>query len=174
MSGPWRSPIRSGARRESTANCSSVGFDVSQRTVARLMPRRSKPSSQTWRTFLENHIADLVSIDFFLVPTATFDVLYVFVVLLHRHRQVVHFNVTDSPTAAWTAQQIIEAFPRYLLRRLRSYLRYYHGSRTHLALEKDAPEPRAIELPERGRVVALPVSADSTIATSAARRSRSR
>ena len=62
----------------------------------------------------------------------------------------------------------------HLLRRLRSYLRYYHGSRTHLALEKDAPEPRAIELPERGRVVALPVSADSTIATSAARRSRSR
>src|SRR5437763_891432 len=133
-----------------------LGFDVSQRTVARLMPRRSKPSSQTWRTFLENHIADLVSIDFFLVPTATFRVLYVFVVLLHRRRRVVHFNVTDSPTAAWTAQQIIEAFPRYLLRRLRSYLRYYHGSRTHLALEKDAPEPRAIELPERGRVVALP------------------
>src|SRR2546426_9929566 len=47
-----------------------LGFDVSQRTVARLMPRRSKPRSQTWRTFLENHIADLVSIDFFLVPTA--------------------------------------------------------------------------------------------------------
>ena len=198
-----------------------LGFDVSQRTVARLMPRRSKPRSQTWRTFLENHIADLVSIDFFLVPTATFRVLYVFVVLLHRRRRVVRFNVTDSPTAAWTAQQIIEAFPddsapRYLLRdrdsvygaefrrrvegigiaevltaprspwqnpfaervigtirrelldhvivlneghllrRLRSYLRYYHGSRTHLALEKDAPEPRAIELPERGRVVALP------------------
>ena len=98
-----------------------LGFDVSQRTVARLMPRRSKPRSQTWRTFLENHIADLVSIDFFLVPTATFRVLYVFVVLLHRRRRVVHFNVTDSPTAAWTAQQIIEAFPddsapRYLLR----------------------------------------------------------
>jgi len=98
-----------------------LGLDVSQRTVARLMPRRPKRPSQTWRTFLENHLADLVSVDFFVVPTATFRVLYVFVVLLHHRRRVVHFNVTDSPTAAWTAQQIVEAFPgdsapSYLLR----------------------------------------------------------
>jgi putative transposase len=98
-----------------------LGLDVSQRTVVRLMPRRSKPPSQTWRTFLQNHLADLVSVDFFSVPTVTFRVLYVFVVLLHHRRKVVHFNVTDSPTAAWTAQQIIEAFPhdsapRFLLR----------------------------------------------------------
>jgi len=98
-----------------------LGFDVSQRTVARLMPRRPRPPSQTWRTFLENHVADLVSIDFFVVPTATFRVLYVLVVLLHQRRRVVHFNVTDSTTAAWTAQQMVEAFPdqdapRYLLR----------------------------------------------------------
>ena len=98
-----------------------LGLDVSQRTVARLMPRRPKPPSQSWRTFLQNHVADLVSVDFFVVPTATFRILYVFVVLLHHRRRVVHFNVTDSPTAAWTAQQIIEAFPddsapRYLLR----------------------------------------------------------
>jgi len=98
-----------------------LGLDVSQRTVARLMPRRPKPPSQTWRTFLQNHVLDLVSVDFFVVPTATFRVLYVFVVLLQHRRQVVHFNVTDSPTAAWTAQQIVEAFPddsapRYLLR----------------------------------------------------------
>ena len=98
-----------------------LGLDVSQRSVARLMPHRPKPPSQTWRTFLQNHLADLVSIDFFVVPTATFRVLYVFVVLLHHRRQVVHFNVTDSPTAAWTAQQVVEAFPddsapRYLLR----------------------------------------------------------
>ena len=77
--------------------------------------------AQTWRTFLQNHVLDLVSVDFFVVPTATFRVLYVFVVLLQHRRQVVHFNVTDSPTAAWTAQQIVEAFPddsapRYLLR----------------------------------------------------------
>src|SRR5467141_1298306 len=98
-----------------------LGLDVSQRTVGRLMPRRAKPPSQTWRTFLENHVADLVSVDFFVVPTATFRVLYVLVVLLHQRRRVVHFNVTDSPTAAWTAQQMVEAFPdqdapRYLLR----------------------------------------------------------
>src|SRR5260370_3251627 len=98
-----------------------LGLDVSQRTVARLMPRRPKPPSQTWRTFLQNHFADLVSVDFFVVPTATFRVLYVFVILLHHRRQVVHFNVTDSPTAAWTAQQLVDAFPddsapRYLLR----------------------------------------------------------
>ena len=98
-----------------------LGLDVSQRTVGRLMPRRSKPPSRTWRAFLQNHLADLVSVDFFVVPTVTFRVLYVFVVLLHYRRKVVHFNVTDSPTAAWTAQQIIEAFPhdsapRFLLR----------------------------------------------------------
>jgi len=88
-----------------------LGFELSQRTVARLMPRRPKPPSQSWRTFLQNHLADLVSVDFFVVPTATFRVLYVFVVQLHHRRRVVHFNVTDSPTAAWTAQQIVEAFP---------------------------------------------------------------
>src|SRR3989454_7919074 len=99
-----------------------LGFDVSQRTVARLLPRRPKPPSQTWRTFLQNHVADLASVDFFVVPTATFRILYVFVVLLHHRRRVVHFNVTETPTAAWTAQQIVEAFPRddsaprYLLR----------------------------------------------------------
>jgi hypothetical protein len=98
-----------------------LGLDVSQRTVARLMPRRPKPPSQTWRTFLQNHLTDLVSVDFFVVPTATFRVLYVFVVLLHHRRQVVHFNVTNSPSAAWTAQQIVEAFPddsapRFLIR----------------------------------------------------------
>ncbi len=59
-----------------------LGLDVSQRTVARLMPRRPKPPSQTRRSFLENHLKDLVSVDFFAVPTATFRVLYVFVVLL--------------------------------------------------------------------------------------------
>jgi putative transposase len=74
-----------------------LGLDVSQRTVARLMPRRPKLPSQTWRTFLQNHLADLVSVDFFVLPTATFRVLYVFVVLLHHRRKVVHFNVTDPP-----------------------------------------------------------------------------
>src|SRR5262249_21149327 len=88
-----------------------LGLEVSQRTVARLVPRRPMPPSQTWRTFLQNHLADLVSVDFFVVPTATFRVLYAFVVLLHRRRRVVLFNVTNSPTATWTARQIIEASP---------------------------------------------------------------
>ena len=74
-----------------------LGLEVSQRTVARLMPRRPKSPLQTWRTFLQNHLADLVSVDFFVVPTATFGALYVFVVLLHHRRKVVHFNVTDTP-----------------------------------------------------------------------------
>src|SRR5882724_3076292 len=77
-----------------------LGLNISQRTVGRLMPRRAKPPSQTWRIFLQNHVADLVSVDFFVVPTVTFRVLYVFVVLLHHRRKVVHFNVSDSPTAA--------------------------------------------------------------------------
>src|SRR5690349_13306053 len=77
--------------------------------------------SQTWRTFLNNHVKTLVSVDFFTVPTIRFQVLYVFLVLAHERRRVVHFNVTAHPTAEWTAQQLREAFPfdqtpRYLLR----------------------------------------------------------
>src|SRR5258708_2306200 len=83
--------------------------------------RSRKPPSQTWKSFLRNHASQIVAIDFFTVPTPTFNVLYRFVVLLHDRRQVVHFNVTTHPTALWTAQQIIEAFheetaPRFLLR----------------------------------------------------------
>ena len=70
-----------------------------------------KPPSQTWRAFLNNHVEQLVSIDFFTVPTATFRVLFVLVVLAHHRRRVIHFNVTEHPTAGWTAQQMVEAFP---------------------------------------------------------------
>jgi transposase InsO family protein len=85
------------------------------------MVRHPKPPSQTWRTFLDNHVKNLVSVDFFTVPTIRFQVLYVFLVLAHDRRRVVHFNVTAHPTAEWTAQQLREAFPfdqvpRYLLR----------------------------------------------------------
>ena len=98
-----------------------LGIDVAERTVSRLMPKRRPEPSQTWRTFLANHVRDLVSIDFFTVPTARLRVLFVLVVLAHHRRRVVHFNVTEHPTAAWTAQQIVEAFPddsapAYLLR----------------------------------------------------------
>jgi putative transposase len=89
--------------------------------VSKYLGRRSTPPSQTWRTFLDNHIQTLVSVDFFVVPTVLFKILFVFVVLAHDRRRVVHVNVTDSPTAQWTARQLVEAFPwetapRYVLR----------------------------------------------------------
>jgi putative transposase len=197
-----------------------LGIEVSERTVSRLLPKDRRPPSQTWRTFLNNHLREIVSIDFMTVPTATFRVLYVLVVLAHDRRRVWHFNVTEYPTAAWTARQIIEAFPdetapRFLLRDrdqiygqefrqrvagmkieelitaarspwqnafverligsirrecldhvivlgenhlrriLRSYFAYYHRSRTHLSLCKDAPEPRAKQPPECGSVIEI-------------------
>jgi transposase InsO family protein len=199
-----------------------LGFELGEATVSRYMPLRRKPPSQSWRTFLRNHAKDLVSIDFFVVPTATFRVLYVFLVLEHQRRRVVHFNVTEGPSAQWTGQQLVNAFPydsapqyvirdrdkiygaafvrrvramgieqvltaprspwqnpycervigtlrrdcldhvivigeQHLRRILRNYLEYYHGSRTHLALDKDAPEPRQRESIEGGRVIALPM-----------------
>jgi hypothetical protein len=198
-----------------------LGIEISQAAVSKYMVRHRKPPSPSWRAFLSNHVRDLVSIDFFTVPTVTFNVLFVFVVLAHDRRRVVHFNVTESPGAKWTAQQIVEAFPwntapRYLLRDrdsiygyeftsrienmgikevktapqspwqtpyveraigtlrrdcidhvivlseshlrrlLRGYLDYYHGSRTHLSLEKDSPEPRKVESPDQGRIVEFP------------------
>ena len=97
-----------------------LGIEVSESTVAKYMIRHRKPPSQTWRMFLDNHVAELVSVDFFTVPTATFRILYVFVILRHDRREIVHFNATYNPTAQWTAQQLVEAFPfdsapRYLL-----------------------------------------------------------
>jgi putative transposase len=85
------------------------------------MVKHRKPPSQSWRTFLENHVKQLVSIDFFVVPAVTFRILYVFLVLAHDRRRVIHFNVTEHPTAEWTAAQLAQAFPwnkapRYLLR----------------------------------------------------------
>jgi transposase InsO family protein len=85
------------------------------------MVRGRKPPSQTWRTFLENHVKSMVSVDFFTVPTIRFQVLYLFLVLAHDRRRILHFGVTACPTAEWTAQQLREAFPwetapRYLLR----------------------------------------------------------
>jgi putative transposase len=88
-----------------------LGIEISQRTVSRLMPKSRPRPSQTWRTFLANHIGDLVAIDFFTVPTARLRVLFVLVVLAHHRRRVVQFNVTEHPTAAWTAQQLVDAFP---------------------------------------------------------------
>jgi putative transposase len=198
-----------------------LGIEVAQSTVAKYLRRPRKPPSQTWRTFLTNHMEQMSSIDFFVVPTATFRVLFVFVVLSHARRRVLHFQVTEHPSQEWTMQQMREALPwdhgcRYLLRdrdaiyggdlgamtkgmgmeevltaprspwqnpyverligsirrecldhiivwnerslrrTLQSYFAYYQRSRTHLALAKDAPESRAVEKPERGRIIVIP------------------
>ena len=97
-----------------------LGIEISEPTVSKYMIRSCKPPSQTWRTFLQNHAQSLVSVDFFVVPTIRFQVLYVFLVLAHDRRQILHFGVTAHPTAEWRAQQLREAFPwdsapRYLL-----------------------------------------------------------
>jgi transposase InsO family protein len=99
-----------------------LGIEVSERKVSNLMPRRDiKPPSQTWRTFLKNHMAGMVSIDFFTVPTAAFRILFVLIILSQCRRNVRYFNVTSNSTDIWTAQQIVEAFPwerapKYMLR----------------------------------------------------------
>jgi len=189
--------------------------------VAKYLRRPRKPPSQTWRTLLTNHMEQMASIDFFVVPTATFRILFVLVVLSHARRRVLHFQVTAHPSQEWTMQQIREAFPwdhacRYLLRGRDAiyggdwmamtkgigmeevitaprspwqnpYVERLIGSirqecldhiiygmkgrcaglckvilpstsvRGHiLALAKDAPESRAVEKPECGRVVAIP------------------
>jgi putative transposase len=98
-----------------------LGHNVAEATVAKYMHRPRKPPSQTWRTFLDNHVKDIAACDFFTIPTVTFRILYVFVVLRHDRRQIVHFNITTNPHAEWTAQQIVQAFPyeeapRFLIR----------------------------------------------------------
>jgi transposase InsO family protein len=198
-----------------------LGHTVAESTVAKYMVHSRKPPSSTWKTFLKNHLHEIAALDFFTVPTVTFRVLYVFVVLSLDRRRVLHFNVTTSPSAEWTAQQIINAFPFetsprllmrdrdsiygdyfqqrvdslgieevvsaprspwqnpfverligsirrecldhaivlnevHLRRILKSYFRYYHESRTHMALDNNAPIPREVEPPERGNVVSLP------------------
>ncbi len=98
-----------------------LGINIGETSVSKYLVRTRKPPSQTWRTFLENHVRTLVSVDFFTVPTIRFQILYVFLVLAHERRRIVHFAVTAHPTAEWTAQQLREAFPwdrapQYLLR----------------------------------------------------------
>jgi putative transposase len=97
-----------------------LGISVSQSTVAKYMCRQRRPPSQTWRTFLTNHARQIMAADLFVVPTVTFRLLFVLVILAHDRRRIVHIAVTEHPTAAWTAQQLRNAFsendpPRYLL-----------------------------------------------------------
>jgi putative transposase len=98
-----------------------LGINIGETSVSKYLMRTRTPPSQTWRTFLENHMKTLVSVDFFTVPTIRFQILYVFLVLAHERRRIVHFAVTAHPTAEWTAHQLREAFPwdsvpQYLLR----------------------------------------------------------
>jgi transposase InsO family protein len=199
-----------------------LGITVAQRTVAKYMVRRPRRSpTQNWTTFLRNHLGQMVSVDFLTVPTLNFQLLYVFLVLSHQRRKVLHFNVVAAPSARWAAQQLREAFPftsppQYLLRDrdgmyglefqlcaealgleqvriapgcpwqspyverligsvrrecldhvlvlnrahlhrvLESYFAYYHTSRCHLSLGKDAPQTRRTQLPQEGHIVAFP------------------
>ena len=199
----------------------TLGVQVSERTVSRLLEPHTRPSPQTWKTFLSNHLASAASIDFFTVPTLTGRVLFVMIVLSHVRRRIVHFNITEHPTAEWTAQQVIDAFPddtaprwlhrdrdsaygetfrrrvasmgiaevvsapaspwqnpyaervigsirrecldhvivlnqAHLRRVLTIYSRYYHRSRTHLGLEKDAPDPRPISATSTRPIIVIP------------------
>ena len=90
-----------------------LGIDIGETSVSKYMVRHGKPPTQTWRTFLDNHIRQLVSVDFFTVPTVRFQVLYVFLVLAHERRRILHFNVTAHPTAEWTAQQLSPSSSRF-------------------------------------------------------------
>lgn len=198
-----------------------LGIEITEPTVAKYMLRHRKPPSQTWRTFLDNHVKSMVSVDFFTVPTICFQRLYVFLVLAHDRRRILQFGVTAHPTAEWTVQQLRNAFPwesapRYLLRdrdrifgeefvrqveamgikqvlsaprspwqrayverligsirrecldhiivfserslrrTLSAYCGYYHNWRTHLSLDKDAPEARRVQPLSEGKVVEMP------------------
>ena len=108
-------------RRRIRAELALLGYEVAELTVAEYMRRTALRPSPTWRTFLDIHLRDLVAIDFFLVSTLTFRLLFVFVVLRHDRREILHLNVTDHPTAVCTLRQLTQAFPEdtapnYLLR----------------------------------------------------------
>ena len=208
----WRAPRIHGELIE-------LGIKVSERTVSRILRTIPRPPSQTWKTFLQNHIGEIVATDFFTVPTVRLRVLFVFLVVEHQRGKVLRFGVTEHPTSEWVAQQMVEAFterdaPRYLIRDrdasygnefrrriqslgmkevitafrspwqnafaerligsirrdcldhvvvlhqrhlrklLKKYFVYYHESRTHLGLAKDAPAPRPVMA--QGEIIAIP------------------
>jgi putative transposase len=89
----------------------TLGVDVSERAVSQLLAAHTRPRSQTWKTYLTNHLSSAAAVDFLTVPTLTGRVLFVLVVLSHCRRRIVHFNVTEHPTTTWAAQQVVEAFP---------------------------------------------------------------
>ncbi len=98
-----------------------LGIDVGQTTVAKYMARGRRPPSQGWKTFLRNHADGIASMDLFVVPTLSFRLLYGFLILQHRRREILWLGVTAHPNAEWISRQITEAFgweqaPRYIVR----------------------------------------------------------
>src|SRR5437870_7213054 len=112
-------------RRRIQAELRFLGYQVAALTVAKYMRRRSPSPSPTWRRFLEAHLTEIAAIDFFMVPTLTFRLLFGFIVLRHDRRELVHVNVTTHPTATWTARQVIDAFP-------------YESAPTYVLRDRDA------------------------------------
>jgi putative transposase len=107
----WSSNPTWGSKRIQ-GELAKLGVEVSDSTIRNYRPQtHGGHRAQTWKSFLHNHAKELVAVDFFAMATAIFQVLYVFSVLTHERRKVLHFNVTDSPSAGWTAQQLTEAFP---------------------------------------------------------------
>jgi len=138
----WGSPRIVGELRK-------LGIHVAKSTVEKYRPRIIKPPSPTWKAFLSNHVKDLVSCDFFTVPTATFQMIFVFIILAHDRRRIVHFNITEHTTVQWTAQQIVETFPwdtapRYLLRDRDSiYGELFQDRVGHMGIEEVKIAPRS-------------------------------
>ena len=140
-------PTRGALRIQSELHL--LGHDVADSTVVKYMARQPKPPSQTWRTFLANHMKQTAAIDFFTVPTVGFKVLYVFLVLRHDRRRLVHFNVMTNPTAPWAVRQMVEAFPfeeapRFLQRdRDGVYGDYFRDRIQRMAIDEVPVAPRS-------------------------------
>ncbi len=138
----WGSPRILGELRK-------LGIPVAKSTVERYRTRPSRPASPSWRAFLKNHATELVAIDFFTVPTIRFTVLFVLIILAHDRRRILQWNVTEHPTAEWTAQQVVEAFPwetapKYLLRdRDAVYGDWFQRRERSLGLDQVLTAPRS-------------------------------
>jgi putative transposase len=119
-----------------------LGIPGAKSTVEKYRVRPRRPPSASWRAFRKTHLTEIVALDFFTAPTVGFRVLFVLIVLAHHRRKVVHFNVTEHPTAQWTAQQLVEAFPwdtapKYLLRdRDAVYGEWFQRRVAHLGIEQ--------------------------------------
>jgi transposase InsO family protein len=88
-----------------------LGIEVAQSTVAKYMAKSERGRSQTWKTFLHNHAAGIGAMDFLIVPTVGFRLLFVLIILRHERRRLISLSVTDHPTATWIARQLTDAFP---------------------------------------------------------------